>query len=59
MLMRLQERTCLVERALTSESHGALLIPRSVTLGKSSCISEPALEGCWEDDEAMLQCLWP
>lgn len=48
MLTRPQERTCLVERALNLESHRALLIPRGVTLGKSGCLSELALEGCLE-----------
>lgn len=37
MLMRPQERTCLVERTRNLESQRALLIPRGVTLGKSGC----------------------
>lgn len=56
MLMRPQERTCLVERVLNLESHRALLIPRGGTLGKSDCLFEPALEGWWKDNEAMLKC---
>lgn len=56
MLMRPRERTCLVERVLDLESHRALLIPRGVTLGKSGCLFEPALEGWWKDNEAILKC---
>lgn len=48
MLMRSQERACLEERALNLDLHRAWLIPRGVTLGKSSCLPEPALEDCLE-----------
>lgn len=54
MLMRPQERACLVERALNLESHRVLLIPRGQLW--VNCLSEPVLLGWWEDDEVTLQC---